>query len=172
VSFSKRPIRRSQLVSPWGVGAIVPFPEDESLMIAGLDMWQFGNDKDAFVIHDERLEKRLGVKELRMPPDFRDSKTDRLNSNIRIPAVRFPRWHYCPFCGTMRKLTYYSGRDECPGYPWETGRSCAGKKKKHKLIPERFIVVCSDGHIDDFPIAEWVHNNPKIPSPTMKIPVL
>lgn len=165
MSFSKRPIRRSQLVSPWGVGAIVPFPEGESLMIAGLDMWQFGNDKSAFVIHDERLEKRLGVKELRMPPDFRDSKTDRLNSNIRIPAVRFPLWNYCPFCGTMRKLTYYSGRDECPGYPWKTGRSCAGKKKKHKLIPERFIVVCSDGHIDDFPIAEWVHNNPRNPKP-------
>lgn len=163
MTYSSRPIRRSQLVSPWGVGAIVPFPEDESLMIAGLDMWQFGNDKDAFVIHDERLEKRLGVKELRTPPDFRDAKTDKLNNNIRIPAVRFPRWHYCPFCGTMRKLSYYSGRDECPGYLWPTGRSCAGKKKRRKLIPERFIVVCSDGHIDDFPIAEWVHNNPQNP---------
>lgn len=163
MAYSRRPIRRSQLVSPWGVGAIVPFPEDESLMIAGLDMWQFGNDKGAFTIRDERLEKRLGIKELRSPPDFRDAKTDRFNNNIRIPAVRFPRWHYCSFCGTMRKLNYYSGRDECPGYAWPTGRSCAGKKKRRKLIPERFIVVCSDGHIDDFPVAEWVHNNPRNP---------
>ena len=32
-------IRRDNLISPWGVGAIVPFPHDESLMVAGLDFW-------------------------------------------------------------------------------------------------------------------------------------
>ena len=26
-------MRRSALIGPWGVGAIVPFPNDESLMI-------------------------------------------------------------------------------------------------------------------------------------------
>ena len=25
------------------------------------------------------------------------------------------------------------------------------------MIPERFIVVCPEGHIDDFPVAEWLH---------------
>jgi hypothetical protein len=27
-----KPIRRTQLISPWGIGAIVNFPGDESLM--------------------------------------------------------------------------------------------------------------------------------------------
>jgi hypothetical protein len=27
------------------------------------------------------------------------------------------------------------------------------------LVPERFIVICEDGHIDDFPLMEWVHRN-------------
>ena len=39
--ISKKPMRRSALITPWGAGAIVPFPNDESLMIAGLDMWQY-----------------------------------------------------------------------------------------------------------------------------------
>ena len=56
-----RPMRRNSLIGPWGVGAIVPFPNDESLMIAGLDMWQYNNPQD-FLIKDERLEKRIGVK--------------------------------------------------------------------------------------------------------------
>lgn len=163
--FSIKPMRRTQLISPWGVGAIVPFPEDESLMIAGLDMWQFGNDKSEFIIKDERLEKRLGVKELRKPPDFRDPKSDKKNALIRIPAVRFPRWQYCPFCGTMSMSSYYSAQEKCDGYSWPHGRSCTGKKFKRRLIPERFIVVCPDGHIDDFPVMEWVHKNPKNPKP-------
>lgn len=156
--FFDKPIRRSQLISPWGVGAIVPFPGDESLMIAGLDMWEFGRDKHEFLIKDERLEKRLGVKELRNPPDYRDPSADKTNALIKIPAVRFPRWHYCPFCGTMSKSGYYSKQERCDGYPWPHGRSCSGKKFKRKLIPERFIVVCPDGHVDDFPIMEWVHS--------------
>ena len=163
--YSLKPIRRSQLISPWGVGAIVPFPEDESLMIAGLDMWQFGNDPSEFILKDERLQKRLGVKELRWPPDFRDTNSDRVNAMLKIPAVRFPRWHYCPFCGTMSKLSFYSVQERCNGHPWPYGRSCVGKRYRRRLIPERFIVVCPDGHIDDFPIMEWVHNYPKNPMP-------
>ena len=165
MAYFKKPMRRSQLISPWGVGAIVPFPEDESLMIAGLDMWQFGNDKSEFIIKDERLERRLGVKELRRPPDFRDIKSDKKNALIKIPAVRFPRWQYCPFCGTMSKSSFYAVQEKCDGYVWPHGRSCAGKKFKRRLIPERFIVICQEGHIDDFPIMEWVHNNPSHPKP-------
>lgn len=161
MAHAKKPIRRAQLISPWGVGAIVPFPEDESLMIAGLDMWTFGNDKTEFIIKDERLVKRLGVKELRRPADFRDPKSDRKNALIKIPAVRFPRWQYCPFCGTMSKLGYYSAKRKCDKYVWPHGRSCAGKKYERRLIPERFIVICPEGHIDDFPIMEWVHKNPE-----------
>jgi hypothetical protein len=161
--FLERPIRRAQLISPWGVGAVVPFPEDESLMIAGLDMWDFGRDKSKFVIKDARLEKRLGVEELRFPPDFRDPATDRTNALIKIPAVRFPRWHYCPFCGTMSKAGFYSKQERCDGYVWPHGRSCSKSKFKRKLIPERFIVICPDGHTDDFPVMEWVHSREDSP---------
>lgn len=150
-------MRRSSLISPWGVGAIVPFPNDESLMIAGLDMWQY-TDPKPFLINDERLQKRVGVKELRWPPDFRDKQSDLINFNLKIPAVRFPRWHYCPFCGTMQKVGFFTKQPTCDAYQWSHGRKCNPKSKyRHKLIPERFVVVCPEGHIDDFPIVEWVH---------------
>lgn len=153
----KKPMRRSAIISPWGVGSIVPFPNDESLMIAGLDMWQYTDEKP-FLIKDERLQKRLGVKELRWPPDYRDRRSDLVNYNLKIPAVRFPRWHYCPFCGTMQKVGLFTKQPTCDAYQWPHGRKCKQDSKyKHRLIPERFVVVCPDGHIDDFPIIEWVH---------------
>ena len=155
--ISKKPMRRSSLISPWGVGAIVPFLNDESLMIAGLDMWRYNSEKP-FLIKDERLQKRLGVKELRWPPDYRDSHSDAINFNLKIPAVRFPRWHYCPFCGTMQKVGFFTKQPTCDAYQWPHGRKCnPNARNKNHLIPERFVVVCPNGHIDDFPIAEWIH---------------
>lgn len=158
MTIAKRPIRRSALIGPWGVGAIVPFPNDETLMIAGLDMWRYNNPSD-FIIEDERLKKRLGVKELRLPPHFCDVSSDPENCNLKIPAVRFPTWYYCPFCGSMTKTSYFSAQPECDAFPWEKGRKCNSKNNKRKMIPERFVVICSNGHIDDFPVAEWVHYN-------------
>lgn len=154
-----RPMRRTSLMGPYGIGAIVPFPNDESLMIAGLDMWKYDHPED-FVIRDDRLIKRLGVKELRWPPDYRERNADPKNYHITIPAVRFPTWYYCPFCGSMRKTSLYETQPECDAYPWEKGRKCsANNRQRKKMIPETFVVICPEGHIDDFPVAEWVHRN-------------
>lgn len=158
MAFSNRPMRRSALIGPWGVGAIVPFPNDESLMIAGLDAWRYTNAQ--FQIKDERLTKRLGVSELRWPPDFRERNADPENCNLKIPAVRFPTWHYCPFCGSMKKTTLYEPQPECDRYQWPDGRVCSPQGKfRRKMIPERFIVICPEGHIGDFPVAEWLHSD-------------
>ncbi|MBR5292178.1 MAG: DUF1998 domain-containing protein [Clostridia bacterium] len=160
MSFNNRPMRRSALIGPWGVGAVVPFPNDESLMIAGLDMWRY-SDATPFVIEDERLLRRLGVKELRWPPDYREKNEDRNNCYLTIPTVRFPTWHYCPFCGTMEKTTLYQQQPVCECYPWPNGRKCNPSfRHKRRLIPERFIIICPDGHVDDFPVAEWLHQKP------------
>lgn len=155
--MADKTMRRSALIGPWGVGAIVPFPDDESLMIAGLDMWRY-EDPTSFIIKDERLQRRLGVKELRWPPDYREHNADRRNCHLTIPAVRFPRWHYCPYCGGMEKTTLYQQQPECDCYPWPNGRKCnPSNRRRRKLIPERFILICPNGHIDDFPVAEWLH---------------
>lgn len=164
MAYVNNPARRSNLITPWGVGAIVPFASGESLMIAGLDMWYYPN-VEPFLIRDERLQARLGVKQLRRPPDYRDAKTEinPANRGLTIPAVRFPRWYYCPYCGNMHQTTLYEVQPVCDQIQWDHGRNCTPGKRPRQMIPERFIVVCPDGHIDDFPIMEWVHNNPKSP---------
>jgi len=40
-----KPVRRSQLLSPWGIGAMVDFPNDEALMTCGLDAWPFAMEE-------------------------------------------------------------------------------------------------------------------------------
>lgn len=157
-------LRRDSLISPWGVGAIVPFPHDESLMVAGLDWWfdKYHSFAD-FTVIDERLSKRLGGKLLVMPPDFRKYSQDKNHAWMRIPAVRFPHWHYCPVCGNMKELGSSGQKERCSGEIKISGREtyCSKNRSKNKknpyLVPERFIAVCKKGHIEDFPIMEWVH---------------
>ncbi|MCC7379995.1 MAG: DUF1998 domain-containing protein [Chitinophagaceae bacterium] len=162
---AKKPIRRLQLISPWGVGQMINFPKDESLMVFGLDMWEEKfrtiTELDEFKVTEERLAKRLGVKEFRLPPDFRDPGPGITNSSLKIPFIRFPRWHYCTRCGHMEKVSIYdSQKPTCSGISFDSGRSCSElpARQRQKLIPVRFIAICpKHGHIEDFPFIEWVH---------------
>ncbi len=154
-----RPIRRGQLISPFGVGAMVSFPRDESLMTAGLDAWTAHARQKCpadWLVREERLEARLGVTHLRLPPDHRDPGQGVAYPNQNVPFVRFPRWHYCHHCGGMEQLALFGGRQQCKAWPWPR-RNCAERKKKPWLIPVRFVAVCEKGHIQDFPFTEWVH---------------
>ena len=154
-----RPIRRGQLISPFGVGAMVSFPRDEALMTAGLDAWTAYAKKQCppdWLVREERLEARLGVTHLRLPPDHRDSGTGVQFPNQDVPFVRFPRWHYCHFCGGMEELSLFGNRQRCKAYPWPT-RNCVQRARKPWLIPVRFVAACPRGHIQDFPFMTWVH---------------
>lgn len=162
---NKYSIRRDSLISPWGVGAIVPFPHDESLMVSGLDFWfDEEHNYEDFLIVDERLSKRLGGKQFVMPPDYREFSQDSQHAEMKIPAVRFPLWHYCLVCGNMEKIGASGERQRCSGEIRKANGKetyCSKHKGKTKslpiLVPERFIAVCKKGHIEDFPIMEWVH---------------
>jgi hypothetical protein len=159
---AQKPIRRAQLISPFGIGAMVDFPRDESLMVAGLDAWQWAkqNCPPELLIAEERLQARLGVRAFRLPVDHKDRSEGVKNANLDIPAVRFPAWHYCHRCGAMERLTLFSSARRCPGPPYK-GMSCAqkGEKSRPFLIPVRIIAVCERGHIEDFPFMEWVHRD-------------
>ncbi|MEY3948606.1 MAG: hypothetical protein RL512_1417, partial [Bacteroidota bacterium] len=167
---ANKPVRRSQLISPWGVGQMINFPKDESLMVAGLDLWEIkfrelerSKSLDEFIVEEERLAKRLRVKNFRLPPDYRDNPLEKTNQFLKIPFVRFPKWHYCTNCGYMHKVPiYHHEKPRCLGIRF-TDRSCAGTptNRRRKLIPVRFISICPHGHLEDFPFEEWVHNGSK-----------
>ena len=151
------PIRRAQLISPFGVGAIVNFPGDESRMTAGLDEWPFARQvcPADWRITEERLQSRLNVSHFRLPPEYRERDGQDQHSDQHIPFIRFPRWHYCPFRGAMQELSIFGPRQRC------SCEHCGAKAHNRRpwLIPMRFIAACPNGHIEDFPFMEWVHRN-------------
>ena len=158
---AKRSIRRGDVVSVNGVGSIYSFKDhfsksgnQDSLMLAGLSYWQNrmigGEIPEELRIDEPRLKGILDKDYFVLPPDFRE-KTD--NSKLerkRLPYFRFPNWHYCPhqYCGSMKKLGGTSeGNQKCKNY----------HRDQQNLKPVRFLVICKNGHIDDFPFFEWVH---------------
>ena len=153
-------MRRAQLVSPFGVGAMSVLVDGTSVITAGLDHWFPRDNPDLvlqdFVVHDWRLESRLKVKEFRLPPDYRAGfGDDRRNTRLSVPALRFPRYAFCMYCKRL-KTTPLSFQDavRCEDMTHVGGR---GQGPKMSQVP--FVAICEAGHIDDFPFREWVHRS-------------
>lgn len=133
-------VRRSQLITTYGVGAIVAV-EDDSVMVAGLDHWPAVPSSS--IISEPRL--YVEGKHLRLPPGG-DSEFG--EPGFDIPVVRFPRWYYCsnPECrrlDTWGRLSQ-DRKSHCKHCGWQ-------------LVPSRFVAICSEGHIEDFPYWHWIH---------------
>jgi len=129
-----------------------------------LDAWPFDEDNPdhfEFRIQDEeRLADRLGVDYFVLPPDFRFAKkgqsSDDKNLNLRIPFLRFPRWHVCPRCGLMHEAELHDKVSPICEGPIGSGANKSNKHTKRKTIQVRFISACCKGHLQDFPWWEWV----------------
>ena len=162
----KNNVRSSQLLSPFGVGQIVNFPKELSLMVCGLNLWDEkikqgeinrgidSIDKRELHFSEPRLEKVLDVEYFVKPFEYKT--TGNKNNYLEIPAVRFPGWHYCTNhkCGrmTLVPLSQADEKIECISC-WD-GKS----RYKWKMNPVRFVAACPSGHIQDVPFKEWVHN--------------
>ncbi len=163
-NYPSGPVRRAQLIAPFGVGSMVTVPGGTSLIVAGLDYWYKNRDGseisdiEEFKFEEWRLQELLGVGHLRLPPDYRDSfwtGKEGFNLEITIPAFRFPAWHFCPECKLLKEWPLYkrgiAGRIKCP--------ECDAKKKTRFMFQVPFVAMCELGHLQDFPWREWVHAN-------------
>ena len=130
---TKGTVRRGQLVTTYGVGALVAL-EEESFIVAGIDRWQV-NDPN---IHEPRLERLLEVHGFVLPPATENGRD--------IPVFRFPLWCSCPVCSRLNEHRFFSTFDN------NRCNTCNAN-----LAPSRFVICCSKGHIDDFPYFSWVH---------------
>lgn len=154
-------MRRAQLVTPFGVGAMSVLVNGTSVITAGLDHWYEVVDQSTLAMeeyqeHDWRLESRLKVSEFRLPPDYRPSAqgSDLRNVRLTVPVLRFPRWSFCIYCKRLElsKLTMKT-LVECKD------REHADKKYKPKMSQVPFVAICARGHLDDFPFDKWVHRS-------------
>ena len=154
-------MRRAQLVSPFGVGAMSVLVNGTSVITAGLDHWYKVDDVSTLAIeeyqeHDWRLEARLRVKEFRLPPDYRyqSAGTDLRNVKLTVPVLRFPRWCFCMYCKRLKLSTLTMQQDEvCPD------KEHADRQYKPRMSQVPFIAICPRGHLDDFPFDKWAHRS-------------
>lgn len=135
----KRTIRRGQVVSPFGVGAIMDIGQ-ESFVVTDISRWV----KDGLSrIPDSRLEDKL-----RSP--IRTPSAKEGDSSVAIS--RFPRWHFCPKCRLMRHVT--SAEDQARKYPIPKCEAC---RPKVEMTPMGFVAVCSQGHLGEVDWHYWAH---------------
>jgi hypothetical protein len=154
-------IRRSQLIAPFGPGAIVDLPGNLSVVVTGSASWvaadtRYENEQRFKIDDEQRLARRLGVRNLRWPPEYlRADPMDGNLAGICVPARRFPLWHHCNRCRRMQKLRATANEltTSCT-LPNGRGRRCGGD-----LIPFRWVAVCPSGHLQDVPLEEWHHRH-------------
>ncbi|MCP1166751.1 DUF1998 domain-containing protein [Bacillus sp. 1813sda1] len=152
------PIRRAQIISPFGPGSLSISHDGVTMLMGGLDKWYINpgtreksKHVSEFEIEEPRLKKILDVQSLRLPPDYRAGyKTEEPapNQDLYLPMVRFPTWNYCEYCKKMKQLTLID----------KNTRRC-DCDKKGRLIQVPFVTICKDGHLNDFPWREWVHES-------------
>jgi hypothetical protein len=135
-------VRRSQTITPFGVGSIIDML-GESFVAEDTSRWR----GKKLVLRAPRIAANFGVEELRTPPPVEDHASG-------LPYFRFPQWL---FCGSCRRMTRWSVKDEKPGSP----AKCPKCRQRPQLVPMRFVVVCGRGHLDDVNWWRWAHSDPK-----------
>ncbi|MCX4239768.1 DUF1998 domain-containing protein [Paraliomyxa miuraensis] len=142
-------IRQSQIVTTFGPGALVDLP-DHSVIVGGLDHWA----GEMRPIREDRLTTKiaevLGVSEvtLRAPPVDSDSPHAATSG---ITTFTFPAWFLAqyqdelPDGGRTRPLVHWNAL--------EKRRFLGPDRKRHAVVPVRFVRACPNGHIDDI---DWI----------------
>ena len=132
-------LRPNQIITTFGPGAIVDAVKD-SVTVLDTNYWA---DKGKKII-DGRLASYLGVDCFYMP---------RTSYAGDIPVVTFPYMHVCSNlkCGRL-----FDARDNFQLDRYlKFGVTCPNCQ--HNAYPARFITICENGHMDDFPWRWWVH---------------
>ena len=136
-------VRQNQLITSFGVGSIIDFIKD-TVIIAGVDDWDENNED--LRLYNENLQSLLGVNYFLKP------KTDEgsyfFNKSEDIPAYVFPEKLYCPNCKKIfdvKELENQKRPHQCFG--------CGNPN----LVASRFVTICENGHMEDFPYSWWVH---------------
>ena len=147
-------IRKTQIITTFGVGSIVDFKED-TVVIAAADEWDYHpNDPEEVEnrkLFNENLSVITGAEYFLMPRTTQS--TNSFSQQKNVASYIFPEKLHCSRCGNLydfRELDTKQ-RHKCP--------QC-----KNELNASRFIVVCSRGHMDDFPYEWWVHGGKECPS--------
>lgn len=149
-------VRQSQVITTFGPGSMLDLP-DHSVLVGGLDCWTGTTDE----VHEprllEKLKRLLDMKELKLfaPPLRADDQNTATKNGVTV--WQFPEWFISqdvlandPVNGIRsRVLMHRSGL--------VTGKYLGEDRKKHPVVPVRFVRACRKGHIGDINWYYFVH---------------
>lgn len=171
-------LRPSQILFSFGVGSLVDLP-NMSVMVMGIDDWDTNH---MTAINEDRLlaavKRELGhqVERLCYPPIQPDSEgwnPFEEGSRVGIPVAPFPRWVRCPQCDLLAPLNFGVFDLKVDQFrPDKTRYVHANCPKGHAaptILPVRFLVACEQGHLDDFPWIDYVHQGAACASPVLRL---
>ena len=163
--MSQGEVRQSQLITTYGPGAMVDLP-DHSVVIGGLNLWNYGKDQTAELIDETRLNSKVGKKlknthlVLQKPP-INETGPGGIKKGGTIKSPQFPNWFVAQLEETIvfnnrryrtRPLVKSNQLDE-------RNRYIDINRKKHRVVPVRFVQSCPNGHLSDVNWREFVHKN-------------
>jgi len=155
-------LRPSQIITTYGPGAVVDL-EHASVLMAGIDDWIVANE-EAQVVDEPRLKSMLGVQNFYRPMVESDGGFK------GIPAYLFPRYMSCTRCHRLARYDQ-AGVFQLVGKQYRCllfhGQGVGNNKPL--AIPAPFVVVCSNGHLDDFPWSDYVHRGKPCAHPPTKL---
>lgn len=162
-------LRPSQIMFSFGIGAVVDLP-NLSVMVMGLNEWDMALSDP---LAEERLlaavREELGpqVQKLMPPPVPLNDQGGAMSllsqaAKVGIPVSPFPGWGVCPACRLLAPFSssMFTLKDDLYR-PDKTryihGNCTKAGKYPPTVIPARFLVACSQGHLDDFPWLYFIH---------------
>ena len=161
-------LRRSSVVMTFAPGAVVDFRAGGapvSAVVAGLEEWDHSFPPAGLAnpqkISEPRLQKRLDVDGFRLPPIVPETlgKDDEEDARALV-AVRFPIWLQCPSCDEIAPARRWGQQ---PGLAYRYCARCSAGRpggRRVAVIPVRFVLACTAGHLDEFPWHYWVAHKP------------
>ncbi len=164
-------VRPSHLMFTTGVGSLVDLP-NFSVIVRGLDDWSYDSVEYEPVTEPRLLAAVRGLKECRDVTQLRpapwldglDQDPSGPASRIGVPVAPFPTWLRCTACDTLASLEshefgFENARARRPQDARFFHRDCPRKKggRPPLAVAARFVLACTQGHLDDFPYAKFVH---------------
>lgn len=170
--------RPSSLLYTYGPGSIMDLP-NFAVMPAGLDDWETIWNRRDYVpsILEPRL---LNVVRLHLGPQvdalrpfpWQPKRMGMYSegSDLGIPSRVFPQWLRCTGCdylGPLPRFHYTNTHPFRPDLAQFTHKNCPGrggksnKKSGSPAVPAQHLLTCTNGHVDEFPYALWVHRGGK-----------
>jgi len=144
-------IRRSQFITTYGPGAILEGPNGPRIIPIIEQSGLFNEQRNVqdFEIRDERLPRALlgGSGIFRIPSNAELGESDSVSL---YSTKRFPSWSLCPRHQVLYKKTQ-NDNIACPRCGNLVSPVEAWNQANRQAI--RFLIACSDGHLDD---VDWV----------------